>query len=159
VAPDGSISGRTNLTPDITADSPSLSGNGDELTFATDDALVGADSNAARDGYLRTASGSFLLTSPVTGTAGSPGEISDDGRFVSMSTKQVLPGDTNGSQADVVVWNRAAGTHTLVTRGGAGVSGDEQLSADGSVLVLGSTAKGLVPGTTGSYDVFVVALR
>ena len=156
---DGTISGRTNLTPGITADSPSLSGNGDELAFATDDPLVAADANAVRDGYLRTASGSFLLTSPVGAAGAGPGEISADGRYVSMGTKQVMPGDTNGAQADVVVWRRATGTHRLVTRGGAGASGDDQLSGDGSVLVLGSAATGLAPGTVGASNVFVVTLR
>lgn len=156
---DGTISGRTNLTPDITADSPSLSGNGDEVAFATDDALAATDVNAVRDGYLRTATGTFLHTSPVGAAGGGPGEMSADGRYVSFATKQVMLGDTNGTQADVVVWRRSTGAVTLVTRGGAGASGDDELSGDGSVLVLGSSATGLVPGTTGAYNSFVVTLR
>lgn len=156
---DGTISGRTNLTPGITADSPSLSGNGDEVAFATEDALAATDTNAVRDGYLRTATGTFLHTSPVGPAGGGPGEVSADGRYVSFATKQVMPGDTNGAQADVVVWRRSSGAVTLVTRGGAGASGDDQLSGDGSVLVLGSAATGLVAGTTGDYNVFVATLR
>ncbi|MDQ6524852.1 hypothetical protein RB608_14635 [Nocardioides sp. LHD-245] len=158
IAADGAISNRTNLTPDIDADSPSLGGTGDELAFTTDEALSLSDLNGSRDTYLRTVSGTFLLAGPY-GAAGNPGgTLSDDGRFVSMGTKNVLPGDTNGGQADVVVWERATGTSTLVTRAGAGASGEAELSADGSVLVFGSAAA-VVPGATGAYNVYVQVLR
>ncbi|GAA1546482.1 TolB family protein [Nocardioides humi] len=158
VAADGTISNRTNLTPDIRADQPSLSGDGSVLAFTTVAALGPGDLNGARDTYLRTPAGTFVFAGPY-GAAGNPGgEISADGRFVSLSTKNVLPGDTNGSTADVAVWERATGTTTLITRAGAGASGDEGLSADGSVLVFGSAAP-VVPGATGDYNVYVTALR
>lgn len=158
VAADGTITDRTNLTPDIDADSPSLDGDGDVLAFTTDAALAPADLNGARDTYLLTGPSTYLLAGPY-GAAGNPGgEISDDGRFVSMATKNVLPGDTNGGQADVVVWTRASGTSLLVTKAGAGASGDEELSRDGSVLVYGSAAS-VVPGVTGDYNSYVTVLR
>lgn len=158
IAPSGAISTRTNLTPDVDADSPSLSGSGDVLAFTTDAALSLADLNGARDTYLRTASDSFVLAGPY-GAAGNPGgTLSDDARFVSMGTKNVLPGDTNAGQADIVVWERATGTSTLLTRAGAGASGEDQLSGDGSVLVFGSSAA-VTPGAAGDYDVFVMVLR
>ncbi|TQK69031.1 WD40 repeat protein [Nocardioides sp. SLBN-35] len=158
VAVSGTISGRSNLTPDIDADSPSLSGTGDVLAFTTAEALSAQDLNGARDTYLRVAPGSFVLAGPY-GAAGNPGgTLSDDARYVTMGTKNVLPGDTNGGQADIVVWERASGTSTLVTRAGAGASGEDQLSADGSVLVFGSAAA-VAPGATGNYDVFAVVMR
>lgn len=158
IAPGGAIANRADLTPDIDADSPSLSGTGDVLAFTTDAAVVPADLNGMRDTYLRTAPGVFVLAGPY-GAAGNPGgTISDDARFVSMGTKSVLPGDTNGGQADIVVWERASGISTLLTRAGAGASGEDQLSGDGSVLVFGSQAA-VAPGASGDYDVFVVVLR
>ncbi|GAA3527745.1 TolB family protein [Nocardioides daeguensis] len=158
IAPSGAIANRTNLTPDVDADSASLSGTGDVLAFTTDVPLAPADLNGVRDTYLRTAPGDFVLAGP-SGAAGNPGgTISDDARFVTMGTKNVLPGDTNGAQADVVLWERATGSSTLLTRAGAGASGEDQLSGDGSVLVLGSAAA-LAPGASGAYDVFVVVLR
>ncbi|WGX96319.1 hypothetical protein [Nocardioides sp. L-11A] len=158
IAANGAISNRVNLTPDIDADSPSLSGTGDEIAVTTEAALSLADLNGVRDTYLRTPAGSFALVGPY-GAAGNPGgTLSDDGRFVSMGTKNVLPGDTNGGQADIVVWERATGTSTLITRAGAGASGDDRLSPDGSVLVFGSAAA-IVPGATGDYDVYVQVLR
>ncbi|HEY1117748.1 MAG TPA: hypothetical protein VGE43_08590 [Acidimicrobiales bacterium] len=157
IAADGTISGRTNLTPGIDADSPSLDRTGDVLAFTTDDALS-VDLNGARDTYLRTAPGSFTFAGPY-GAAGNPGgAISDDARFVTFGTKNVLPGDTNGGQADIVVWERATGTSTLVTRAGPGASGEGVLSGDNSVLVFGSAAD-VTPGATGAYDVFVQVLR
>jgi len=158
IAPAGALSNRTNLTPDIDADSPSLDGSGDLLAFTTDVALSLVDLNGARDTYVRTAPGSFALAGPY-GAAGNPGgTLSDDGRFVTMGTKNVVPGDTNGGQADVVLWERASGVSTLITRAGAGASGEDQLSGDGSVLVFGSAAA-VTPGATGDYDVFAVVLR
>lgn len=158
VAADGALSGRTNLTPDLDADSPSLSGNGDVLAFTTDVALAGGDLNGVRDTYLLIAPGSHLMAGP-NGSAGNPGgKVSDDGRFVTMATKNTLPGDTNGGQADVVVWTRSTGASLLVTTAGAGASGEEELSRDGSVLVFGSSAS-VVPGATGDYNTYVRVLR
>lgn len=159
VAADGTLAGgRTNLTPDIDADSPSLTGSGDVLAFTTDEPLAPSDLNAVRDTYLLTGPASYVLTGPY-GAAGNPGgEVSDDGRFVTLGTKHVLPGDTNGGVADVVVWTRSTGTSRLVTRAGAGASGEGELSRDGSVLVLGSVAT-LVPGATGLYNAYVAVLR
>lgn len=158
IATDGTLSDRANLTPDLDADSPSLSGNGDVLAFTTDAALSLADANGARDTYLLTGPSSYLLAGP-TGAAGNPGgTISDDGRFVTMGTKNVLPGDTNGGQADIVVWTRSSGASLLVTKAGAGASGEEELSRDGSVLVFGSAAS-VVPGVTGDHNSYVRVLR
>lgn len=158
VAADGTVSGRTNLTPEIDADSPSLSGNGDLLAFTTDVALAAGDLNGMRDTYLLVAPSAYLPVGPY-GVAGNPGgEVSDDGRFVTMATKNVLPGDTNGAQADVIVWTRSTGASLLVTKAGAGASGDEELSRDGSVLVFGSAAD-VVPGATGDYNSYVRVLR
>ncbi|MDP2773473.1 MAG: hypothetical protein Q8O61_07925, partial [Nocardioides sp.] len=70
------------------------------------------------------------------------------------------PGDTNGTIADVVVWDRVTDTHRLVTRGGApGYSGGPQLSGNGSVTAFYSASTGLAPGATGALNVFATALR
>jgi Tol biopolymer transport system component len=80
--------------------------------------------------------------------------ISEDGRFVSFdsSARNLVPGDTNGSQ-DVFVRDRLSGMTERVSVG----SGDEQgtdgstdtaISADGLVTAFVSKAWNLVPGDT-----------
>lgn len=154
----GTLGTRTNLTPDVSSTEPALDGSGDLLVFTTAESLVAGDTNGQDDVYLRTAAGTFVRASAGSGKS-EGGAISADGRFIAVSTESVQPGDTNGADDDVVVWDRSTGTRRLVTSGGAGYSGEAQLSADGSVAAYYSATTGLVSGTTGDGNVFATALR
>lgn len=155
----GIMDNRTNLTPDVNAHSPALDSTGDLLAFTAAEAVIMNDTNNVDDVYLRTAAGTYVLASPFGSGESEGASISGDGRYIALTTKSVQPGDTNGTGGDIVVWDRAAGTHRLVTKGGAGYSGEAHLSANGSVLALASTADGLAPGSTGNYNVFAAVLR
>ncbi len=158
IAADGAISGRTNLTPGASAREPRLSGDGGLLAFSSSQDILPADTNGQTDVYLRTSTGAYLLASPVGPGDSAVEDISADGRYVALNTETPMPGDTNGTDEDIVVWDRAAGTYRLVTRGGAGASFGAALSADGSVMALSSAAD-LVAGATGDTNVFVTVLR
>lgn len=158
IAASGALSNRVNLTPDVSSTEPALDGSGDLLVFTTAESLVAGDTNGQDDVYLRTAAGTFVRASAGSGKS-EGGAISADGRFIAVSTESVQLGDTNGADDDVVVWDRSTGTRRLVTRGGAGYSGEPQLSANGSVAAYYSTTTGLAPGTTGDGNVFATALR
>lgn len=156
---DGVLGNRVNLTPDIAAHAPSFDRTGDLLAFATGEALIMNDTNNQTDAYVRTATDTYVQASPFgSGDSGSP-SISGDGRYVAVYTENALPGDTNGSDEDIVVWDRVAGTHRLATKGGPGSSAEPQISANGSVLAFFSRATGLAPGTTAAGNIFAAALR
>lgn len=160
IASNGVLSGRTNLTPDFPARIPSLDRTGDLLAFTSPEAIVPDDLDAVDDAYLRMPDGSYALASPAGVGDVQAGDISADGRFLAMYVDAPQPGDTNGDDTDIGVWDRITDTHRLVTRGGPGYSGEPQLSADGSTVAFASVASGLVsPPATGDYNVFVAALR
>lgn len=155
----GTLGTRTTLTPDINSFGPSLDRTGDLLVFTTAESLVAGDTNGQDDIYLRTGPGAFALASPVGAGESNGGAISGDGRYVAVSTESTQPGDTNGTAADIVVWDRVTATHRLVTRGGAGFSGEPLLSGNGAVTAFYSATTGLAPGTTGDGNIFATALR
>lgn len=159
IAADGAISGRTNLTPGVQAREPKLSRNGDLMAFSSSQDILPVDTNGQTDAYLRTSVGAYLLASPIGPGDSSPNDISADGRYVVFNTENPMPGDTNGTNEDIVVWDTATGLRHLVTRGGPGASVEAALSADGSVLALSSEATGLAPGATGDTNVFATVLR
>lgn len=155
----GAITDRVNLTPDIKASMPSLDRTGDTLAFTADEGVVPADLNALPDAYVRTPAGAYELVTPVGAGKSETYDLSPDGRYVAVSTRVVLPGDTNGNDFDVVVWDRSTSTYRLLTKGGPGFSAEPRFGADGSVVVFGSGATGLAPATTGDYNVFTTILR
>jgi hypothetical protein len=72
-------------------------------------------------------------------------DLSADGRFVAFTSMHHYPADGEVFQIDVLVHDRVTGVTTQVTEGiGASFLGG--ISADGSTVVLESTAAGLVPG-------------
>lgn len=161
VADDGSLSNRENRTRGFLARGPFLTGDGDTLTFTTGDDLVPADTNGDRDVYVQPVGGTAVtLASPAGGAESSRSfGLSADGRYVLMTTRNVLPGDGNGVMDDVVVWDSETGVHTLVTRGNA-ASLDPAMSADASVVGFTSDATNLIgPGISGDTNVFVAVLR
>jgi len=157
IAANGNVGSLVNLTPDVEASLPALTGSGDEVVFSTPEPLVAGDLNGSDDAYLRTVTGGHVRVGPL-GANGGHLAISSDGGTVAMATRAVVAGDTNGTDRDVVVWDRASRATRLVTAAGDGPSDEPRLSADGSVLVLGSQAL-LAPGVTGEYEVFGVVLR
>lgn len=90
---------------------------------------------------------------------GPRGLSADGGRVVFETRTPVDDTDTNG-QADVVVWDRASGTWTPVSRTTSGKTGngpstDPVISQDGTTFAFTSVATDLVPGdTNGRTDVF-----
>ncbi|MFD0806401.1 PD40 domain-containing protein [Nocardioides caeni] len=154
----GTAYNRKNLTPGMQASRPHLNRTGELLVFTSTEDLAG-DTNGQSDAYLRTAGGAYLLAAPA-GPGKSIGEdISADGRYVVVSTESPQPGDTNGTDDDIVLWDTASATpHLLVTRGGPGSSSGAVLSADGRVVVFGSLAA-ITASAGGDYDVFATVLR
>ena len=142
--------------------------------------LVAGDPGAQFDVFLHDrdpdANGSFdegngttacLSVVPATGlpsNALSTGpQISSDGSRVAYNAvgDVVAPGDANGV-ADVVLWDRASGTTTVLSVATGGAQGDQvstrvSLSADGLRASFASRATNLVPGGDGNatWDVYV----
>jgi Tol biopolymer transport system component len=98
--------------------------------------------------------------------SGSPGAISDDGRFIAFTSyaTNLVPGDTNGNN-DVFVHDRVSGQTTRVSVGvtgqdGNGESGFCSMSGDGRYVVFESFASNLVPfDTNAQSDVFLRDLQ
>ncbi|HKI04551.1 MAG TPA: hypothetical protein VKK31_21405 [Thermoanaerobaculia bacterium] len=150
----------------------SISADGRYLVFASDapNLMAGqVDRNASNDIFVRDrVMGTTTLVTHVTGLPrravpdpGLPGvlgaQISADGRFVvfSNSSGSLVPGDGN-FRSDVFLYDRAAGTTTLVSHasGDAGSPGDNnsfeaRINADGGAVVFKSSARNLVAGQAG----------
>jgi hypothetical protein len=72
-------------------------------------------------------------------------DLSADGRFVAFTSMPAYPDDGEVFQTDVFVHDRVTGVTTQVTEG-IGASFLSGISADGSTVVVESSAAGLVPG-------------
>jgi hypothetical protein len=154
---------------------PALSADGRVVAFesgASD--LVPGDTNGFFDLFVHdrltgittrvsVASGGVQATGGDS--VGSPRgpALSADGRFVAFDSDatNLVPGDTNGD-TDVFVHDRLTGTTARVSLAsdGAQASGQnsvDDISADGRVVALNSSATNLVPNDTNGFrDVFVV---
>jgi Tol biopolymer transport system component len=157
--------GFTNLTPGV-ADSggaTDLSADGRFVAWSGPATLSGADGNDDDDAYLiDRATGSRTLVSPASPSADSGDvDISADGRFVTYYTESpTLPGDVNGEDEDIVVWDRLSGVQRLITTGDS-YSFQSRLSGDGSVIAFASSATNLATGDVNGSDsdLFVQVLR
>ncbi|MEG4281337.1 calcium-binding protein [Microcoleus sp. MON1_C1] len=150
--------------------SPSISGNGRFVAFASDASnLVPGDTNAPnQDIFVRD-----LLTNTNTrvsvSSTGNQGNdnsgrpsISADGRFVAFGSgaTNLVPGDTN-NRNDIFVHDLSINTTTRISVSGAGNqgnsgSGTASISADGRFVAFSSEASNLVPGdTNNNEDIFV----
>jgi Tol biopolymer transport system component len=148
---------------------PVVSANGKVVAFqSAGDAVVPGQVNGtglANVFLYDREGGSIAFASRRAGTAATAGAgesvrpaLSADGRFVAFlsSSPDLVPGDTNQS-VDIFLFDRAAGTTTLVSRSaafpGQTANGDSLLpviSADGRFVAFVSLATDLVPG--GSPD-------
>lgn len=157
---------------------PSISGDGRFVAFqslATD--LVPGQTGAYQENvfvYDRVAGTTALVsrnsTSP-TETSNGGGylpQISSNGAFVVFvsGSTDLVAGQTGGVGLQTFVFDRAAGTNTLVSRssasattgGNAASDHFSSISADGAFIAFSSRASNLAPGqtdTNNDYDVFL----
>lgn len=162
---DGSLdtdTGRENLTPGKQATTPSLSHDGSIMAFESQAALVGADNDASFDVYVRSAAGTFSLVTggPTWTLPNREPEISGNGRYVAFSTRNVVSGDTNADDRDVLVADLDTEDITLITAAGIGFSDQPLLTRDGSLIVFGSEAAAMVPEQElGVWNGYATVLR
>jgi Tol biopolymer transport system component len=138
--------------------SGNFSSDGNLFAFYTSVALASTDTNAVNDIYLYDvlAKTNFLVSHNLSGTGVGDGAsdepvISPDGRFVAYrsAADNLVPGDNNGVP-DVFIYDRTAGSTTLLTanQSGNGSAGNRsllpQFSGDGQTLVFESAASDLV---------------
>jgi Tol biopolymer transport system component len=151
---------------------PAISADGSIVAFASRATnLVAGDTNGVADIFVHdlnagTTERVSVTSSGVQGDAESIGPaISGDGRFVlfQSAATNLVAGDTNDA-SDIFLHDRSIGATTLLSRNGAGDSGndasfDAAISSDGSTAAFASRATDLVAGdTNGVADVFVVDL-
>ncbi len=149
---------------------PAISGDGRYIAFesSASDLAAGQTGAGSIFVYDRVAG----ITTRVSASGGNPLAISADGRLIVFASgaTNVVPGqvDTNAA-SDVFLWDRAAGTTTLVshtpaaptTTGNAASSLDSLspvasvISADGRWITFYSEATDLVVGQTGNRAVFL----
>jgi Tol biopolymer transport system component len=159
--------------PDGVSYAPAVSADGRWVAFVSEASnLLGGDPGADPNGFADI----FLVdtqtsTIRLVSSAGAPADgdsldvdISANGRYVVFETfaTNIVPGDANGADADIVLFDAETGGLSLVSRrGAAGVQGDDvsfapTISADGTKVAFGSRATNLVGNdTNGKADIFV----
>jgi Tol biopolymer transport system component len=151
---------------------PSLSGDGRYVAFASFGALTAGDANLHQDIFMKDrqdSSTDLISISKVASRTppGRSGESSEssasyDGRFVAFvsSAAVLVPNDTNTAN-DVFIRDRQLGTtaRASVGSGGTEANGDSSnpsLSGNGRFIAFASVARNLVPNdSNGVQDVFV----
>ncbi len=159
--------------PDGVSYAPAVSADGRWVAFVSEASnLLGGDPGADPNGFADI----FLVdtqtsTIRLVSRAGAPADgdsldvdISANGRYVVFETfaTNIVPGDANGADGDIVLFDAETGGLSLVSRrGAAGVQGDDvsfapTISADGTKVAFGSRATNLVGNdTNGKADIFV----
>jgi Tol biopolymer transport system component len=148
---------------------PSISANGRYVAFFSEASnLVAGDTNEAHDVFVHDrTSGATTRVSVGAGEAEANGfsqepSLSEDGRYVAFgsSASNLVADDTNGMR-DIFVYDRTAGTTTLVSVGSDGAQANfyayaPSISGDGRFVAFYSSASNLVAGDTNDErDVFV----
>jgi Tol biopolymer transport system component len=138
---------------------PSISADGRFVAFGSDATnLVSGDTNWWADVFVhdrqtRTTERVSVDSAGTQGNGSFSGEpsISADGRFVAFTSdaRNLVPGDTNGINADVFVHDRQTRTTERVSVSSAGTqgnwfSGEPSISADGRFVAFYSLADTLV---------------
>jgi Tol biopolymer transport system component len=154
-----------------TSEMASISADGRFVTFSSDASnLVLGDTNGAEDVFIRDRqAGTTEMVSVSSSEELGNGKyvfgvapLSADGRYIAFysDASNLVPGDTN-NEADIFVRDRVARTTERVSVANDGSqgnssSGDASISADGRLVVFGSSASNLVPGDTNERnDAFV----
>ena len=151
-------------------EAPSISADGRFLAFfSTASNVVPNDTNGVADLFVRDLiAGTTERISVATGGGQSNGfstnpVVSADGRYVvfeSDATNLVTP-DANGTEADIFVRDRVAGTTERVSVSSTGIQASSPselawISADGRYVTFSTHSINLVPGdTNGAPDVFL----
>jgi Tol biopolymer transport system component len=147
---------------------PSISADGNVVTFHTDSVFDKADTNTARDVYVRdrSAGTTALVSLGGGGEVGNGGSfspsISADGRYVAFwsNASNFVGGDTNAA-GDVFVRDLAGRKTERVSvasdgHEGNGPSSDASISPDGRYVAFWSAASNLVEGDSDRVrDVFL----
>lgn len=157
---------------DRESEHPHVSDNGRFVAFGSKATnLVPGDTNGATDAFVRdTKAGTTTrISMAADGSQANGGTyptgISADGRYVLLisTATNLVPGDTN-DWPDVFLYDRAYKRLTRVTpdapkRALSDPNDETRISADGRVVVLGSTSPDLVPGDTNrTRDIFAITL-
>lgn len=161
---------RDGATPDSGSYQPAISGDGRYVAFqsyATD--LVRSDPNGLPDVFVwdRTRASTTLVSTapggaPAEGASAHPA-ISADGRFTVYATEaaNLTTGDTNGD-TDVVLWDLVTGRTVRVTDTPAapqdGDSDYPAVSADGEWIAYTTADPDLIPGVSGTQDVYLTRM-
>ena len=148
-----------------------ISPDGRFIVVGSEAAMQLNDLNGTYDTYIYDSSigGPLeLISVNGAGMAGNmrsiPGDISDDGRFVSFYSEanDLVSGDTNGSP-DAFVRDRLLGTTYLCSVSSAGIQGQNwayvRLSGNGRYVVFSSSAALVSGDSNGAPDVFVRDLQ
>jgi uncharacterized repeat protein (TIGR01451 family) len=151
-----------------------ISGDGRFLTFTTQDtSFITPDTNDFfEDAWLvdRTTGEYVLVSRNDAGEQGDnstfAGEVSDDGRFVTLVSRATNFGGPTNLRENVYLRDRTAGTTRLVSVASDGTEGDldsiePAMTPDAQVVTFASRSSTFVPETQGvfAYDVFVRDLR
>jgi Tol biopolymer transport system component len=164
--------GAGGVQTDGVSESPSISGDGNVVAFVSlGHNLVLGDTNDVPDVFIRDLLAGTTVEVKTSG--GVPGNapsaspsLSADGRRVAFATAatNLVSGDTN-TAADILVFDRVAGTLERISVGPEGTQGNgdsdtPSLSGDGRLVAFASDATNLVPGDTNHRtDIFVRELR
>jgi len=162
------------------ATDPSISGNGEVVSWQSFSAYDPGDTNGLLDVYVRLVDSATLLRASADPDLPEPNGISDQGdldgsgrrlAFASLATNLVAQDDRNGAASDVFVSEYTLGGEPSVDllvrasqradgTNGTGSSFGPRISANGRYVVFTSSADDLVPGdTNGVTDVFLKDLQ
>ncbi len=170
------------LEPDGPSYRPSYSRDGHVLAFVSEASNFGAVSNGQPSVVIRYSNdiASFLVPdnfryqvlatipgtlTPLNGSAATSAQsVSDDGRYIAFESTatNLLPGDANGTLANVFVFDRVAQRVKRIDVDRIGVAAPDgagfapAISGDGSIVAFTSDSRFLVPSDlNGVADVFV----
>jgi len=163
---------RASLTPAgaeiaLASGLPVTSANGRWVAFQSFAGIVNGDENGLLDVYLKDMHTGQVrrVSQRPDGTSGdgpsSDPSISADGRYVAFSTEALNLGTgVTNAHRDVYVYDRDTNTSRRVTTSMTGgdaneMSGELQISHDGSHVVFYSRASDLVAGAGSGQDIFV----
>jgi hypothetical protein len=140
-----------------------VSDDGTKVFFATTENLVAADTDGLTDVYERSGGTTSLVSAPGLGSSGSPTSavfrrISSDGSRVFFETSEnLVTADTDGIND---IYERSAGTTTLISVPGVGSSGPAgspqllKVSSDGSKAFFNTSENFVTADTDGLSDLY-----
>jgi hypothetical protein len=133
------------------------SANGNEVFFATDEALVSGDEDGANDIYRRAAGTTTLVSEGSATQPASFSAVTDDGSRVFFVTAESLVGgaDSNGAN-DVYLWQ--GGAPQLLTSGSCCGSTFGAIADDGGVLFFTTTEALAAADEDASADIYAQAV-